>query len=295
MRTLAVIVVTALSILAGLTIAGAFDIRTTDAAPVAQAPAGGPESSETVAAAKHSKPAVSQKPRRRGRYPSARAVERAREFAETRGEAVSFAVVDSKGAMHGLDERRRYSSASVVKAMLLAAELRRLKQAGEPVDAQTDRLLEAMITVSDNAAADAIYARVGDPGLVAVAKRAGMRDYSVAGYWGNSLISAADMALMFADLDRSFVRRDREYAKGLLGSIVDDQSWGIPDPAGRRWAVRFKGGWLPDHALVHQAAELRERDGPRELAIVVLTDSQPSFDYGIATVQGVASKLLSRR
>lgn len=207
---------------------------------------------------------------------------------------MSFAVVDSAGRMHGLDERRLYSSASVVKAMLLAAELRRLKQAGEPLDPETAALLEAMITVSDNGAADAIYARVGDAGLTAVAKRVGMRDYTVAGYWGNSQISATDVALMFADLDRAFVRRDREYAKGLLGSIVAEQSWGIPAVAGKRWAVRFKGGWLPDNALVHQAAELRERSGSRELAIVVLSDSQPSFDYGIDTVEGVAAKLLSR-
>ena len=68
------------------------------------------------------------------------------------------------------------------------------------------------------------------------------------------------------------VRRYREYAKGLLGSITESQRWGIPAAAGDRWAVRFKGGWLPDHALVHQAAELRERHGPRQLSIVVLTD-----------------------
>ena len=91
-----------------------------------------------------------------------------------------------------------------------------------------------------------------------------------------------------------FVKRHREYAKGLLGSIVDDQRWGIPAAAGDKWAVRFKGGWLPDHALAHQAAELRERDGPRELSIAVLTDDMPSFDYATDTVREVAERLLSR-
>lgn len=246
------------------------------------------------ARAASTQPARPAKAQSRKRFPSAEEVGRARKFANGRGAAVSFAVVDSDGAIHGLDEHRTYSSASVVKAMLLAAELRRLKQAGERVDAQTDDLLRAMITDSDNDAADAIYARVGDAGLLAVAHRARMRDYSVAGYWGNSQISAADMALMFADLDRAFARRDREYAKGLLGSVVAEHSWGIPEVAGERWAVRFKGGWLPDQALVHQAAELQERDGSRKLAIVVLTDSQPSFEYGIDTVAGVAGKLLRR-
>ncbi|MDP9189503.1 MAG: hypothetical protein M3O25_09670, partial [Actinomycetota bacterium] len=84
-------------------------------------------------------------------------------------------------------------------------------------------------------------------------------------------------------------------AKGLLGSIVESQRWGIPAAAGDRWAVRFKGGWLPDHALVHQAAELRERKGDRELSIAILTDVQPSFEYGIDTVRGVAERLLSQK
>ena len=103
------------------------------------------------------------------------------------------------------------------------------------------------------------------------------------------------MALFFGDLDRVLVRSHREYAKGLLGSITESQRWGIPAAAGDRWAVRFKGGWLPDHALAHQAAELRERHGPRQLSIAVLTDDMPSFDYATDTVREVAGRLLSRR
>ena len=122
-----------------------------------------------------------------------------------------------------------------------------------------------------------------------------MTRFTVAGYWGNAQITAADMARFFGDLDRALARRHREYAKGLLGSIIASQRWGIPEAAGDDWAVRFKGGWLPDHALVHQAAELRERDGNRELSIAVLTDDQPSYDYGVETVRGVAERLLSEK
>lgn len=174
--------------------------------------------------------------------------------------------------------------------MLLVAELDRLSAA--PIDPATDDLLRAMITRSDNDAADTIYARVGDAGLFEVAKRAEMSHFTVAGHWGNAQIAAGDMALMFSRLHRLFKGRHHEYGLGLLGSIVPEQSWGIPAAAGDQWWVRFKGGWLPDHALVHQAAELQEVDGGRELSIAVLTDSQPSFDYGIASVRGVAERLL---
>jgi hypothetical protein len=229
------------------------------------------------------------------KVPSAAALDRAWEYAQGRVGVVSLAVVNSEGQLRGRRQNRRYPAASVVKAMLLAAELRRLKQAGEPIDSSTDSLLTNMITVSDNEAADAIYARVGDAGLLRVADRAGMTRFTVAGYWGNAQIAAADMARFFGDLDRALVRHYREYGKGLLGSITASQRWGIPAAAGHRWAVRFKGGWLPDHALAHQAAELRERHGPRELSIAVLTDDMPSFEYATDTVREVADRLLSRR
>jgi hypothetical protein len=228
------------------------------------------------------------------KLPSAAGLRAAREYAGARSGVISFAALNSEGKLRGEAEGRRFAAASVVKAMLLAAETRRLRHAGEGIDDSTDSTLTAMITQSDNGAADAIYARVGDAGLHAVAERAGMSRFTIAGHWGNAQIAAGDMALFFGDLDRQFPRRFRSYAKGLLGSVTESQSWGIPAAAGDRWAVRFKGGWLPDHALVHQAAELRERDGSRGLAIVVLTDAQPSFAYGIESVEGVAARLLSR-
>ena len=229
---------------------------------------------------------------REHKVPSAVALRKARDYARGRVGPVAFAAVNSEGKLRGDDPHRLYPAASTVKAMLLAAELRRIKRAGGGIDSQTDSLLTAMITASDNDAADAIYARVGDAGMSEVAHRAGMPDFTIAGHWGNAQVSAADLALLFGDLDRVLVRQFREYGKGLLGSVIPTQRWGIADAVGDRWAIRFKGGWLPDHALAHQAAELRERHGNRELSIAVLTDDQPSFDYAIASVRGVAERLL---
>jgi hypothetical protein len=227
-----------------------------------------------------------------GKLPTADGLRHAWSYARDRHGEVSFAVIDTEGKLRGRDENRRYAAASVVKAILLAAEIRRLKHAGSGIDSATDRLLTAMITRSDNDAADTIYARVGDAGLFGVARRAGMKRFEVAGHWGNARITAADMARFFGDLDRVLPRRHREYAKGLLGSIIESQRWGIPEAAEPKWAVRFKGGWLPSHALAHQAAELRERHGPRELSMAVLTDDQPSHGYATETVRGVAKRLL---
>ena len=135
-------------------------------------------------------------------YPPPGSVRRAQSYAAARGD-VSFAVMDRSLGLRGYDDDRQFSSASVSKALLLAAELRRLESEGLPLDDETKALLEPMITYSDNRAADAIYARVGDEGLEEVAERAGMNDFDpTPGFWGGDRITAADMARFFYGLDR---------------------------------------------------------------------------------------------
>jgi beta-lactamase class A len=225
-------------------------------------------------------------------FPSAAAVRNAWRFARRRGGAVSIAVVDTRGRIRGRAMRRRYPSASVVKAMLLAAELRRLEGDGLELDGATLELLRAMITQSDNDSADVIYARVGDQGLNQVAKAAGLRDFSVARSWGYAWITAADMARLFARLRKLVPRPHRHTALGLLRSLTPEHRWGLVRAAGRRWVVHAKGGWRETGSghLVHQAGWLR--DGRRTLSIAVLTDAQLSPLYGVHTVRGVADRLL---
>jgi Beta-lactamase enzyme family len=229
----------------------------------------------------------------RDKLPSPTAMRRAWAYARDRGGMVSVAVIDTRGRLRGRRETRRYVSASVVKAMLLAAELDRLADEGLGLDSSTEQTLRAMITYSDNAAADSIYYRIGDAGLYRVARAAGMKRFAVSGYWANAQVTAADLARLFARLDAVMAGPEREFALGLLGSVIPEQSWGVPDAAAGRWAVRFKGGWRETErgSLVHQVAELR-RDG-RSLAIAVLTDGQRSQPYAIRTVRGVARRLLA--
>jgi hypothetical protein len=225
--------------------------------------------------------------------PSASAMREAWRFARRRGGRVSLGVVDTEGRLRGRDGGRRYVSASVVKAMLLVAELRRLRRERLRLDSATEDLLGAMITHSDNAAADTIYRRVGDPGLFALARSAGMRRFSVAGYWASAQVTAADLARFFSGLGELLPRRHRRMGLGLLASVVSEQRWGLPRAARGRWTVYFKGGWRATRRgeLVHQAAWLT--DGDRDLAIAVLTDAQPARLYAIHTVRGIANRLLA--
>ena len=232
-------------------------------------------------------------------YPSSRAIRRAQEFAASRGD-VSFAVIDDSIGLRGYDQDRRFRSASVSKALLLAAELRRLERDDLPLDDETKGLLEPMITYSDNSAADAIYAQVGDEGLEEVARRAGMRSFEATpGFWGGDQITAADMARFFFRLETNLPGAHRSYAKGLLARITPIERWGIPQAIGHGWSVWFKGGWRPagqedtSGAVTHQAALLVHRGGER-VALAVLTDETPGDVTGFGAIEGVTERLLAK-
>ncbi|MEA2332776.1 MAG: hypothetical protein QOH58_2914 [Thermoleophilaceae bacterium] len=222
-------------------------------------------------------------------FPAAARVRAARRY--VRGRAVtSLALIDSHGRLRGFAARRRYVSASVVKAMLLVAYLRTLGDRG--ANAGDRALLGPMITRSDNDMADAVYGRVGDAGLLALARRAGMSDLTVTGHWGGVYFSAADQARLFLRIDSLVPRRSRAYARGLLSSIVPYQRWGFSRVARRHgWSIFFKGGWrgTASGRLVHEAA-LLER-GSQRFSLVVLSDGNPSHEYGTETLRGVARRI----
>jgi hypothetical protein len=231
-------------------------------------------------------------PRREPVLPTARALARARAFARTRAGIVSFAVVDTSGGLRCHECWRRYTAASVVKAMLLVAYLHSVSAAHRPLTPADRALLGSMIRVSDNEAATAVYLRVGDAGLERLARQARMKAFAVSGYWGYAQITAADQARLFAGLNRLVPRQFLADARGLLASIVSWQSWGIPEVARPHWRTFFKGGWRRSGRgqLVHQAARLER--GTLSIAIAVLTDGNPSQAYGRETVRGIAARLV---
>jgi Beta-lactamase enzyme family len=226
-------------------------------------------------------------------YPRPGAVASAKRYLKGRSGYTAFAVLDSQGRMSGAHLHRTFVSASVVKAMLLVAYLRMLAATRRDLESTDRAILVPMIEVSDNDAAAAAWYRVGESRVNALARRAGMTDFSVSGYWANAQISAADQARFFFGMERTIPRRFRPFARHLLSHIVDYESWGIPTVARPRgWRTYFKGGWRSTERgqLVHQAARLQR---PRvRVAIAVLTDGDPSMAYGIETIEGVAKEVL---
>jgi hypothetical protein len=242
-----------------------------------------PAASSAVAA----KPPKAQRP-----FPWDKRVREATSFLAGRTGSASFAVIDERGRIHGHQRGVQYSSASLVKAMILVAYLRRKEVRRRDLRPAERHLLGPMIRLSDNDAASAIYERVGTDGLSRLARRAGMRRFAASPVWGGCQLTARDQARFFLRLRRLLPDRHRKYALGLLRSIDSSQRWGIPPAVPGGWGIYFKGGWFQDDDgwRVHQAALLRK--GDRRLAIAVLSQGSPSLEYGAATITGVTSRLL---
>ena len=226
-------------------------------------------------------------------WPAEGAAAEAQRIAESRSGVIAFAAIGPGGKTMGFEPDRQFYSASISKSMLLVAELRRLAAEELPLDETTKSLLEQMITVSDNDAADAIYARVGDAGLNEVAKAAEMSHFAGdVGHWSNVKVTAADMALFMSKLDDLLDLPFGGQGSEMLASVTPTQQWGIPQAAPKGAAVRLKGGWRPTDAgqLVLQAARV-DVDG-ESYSVAVLTDGNPSQAYGQETIRLIAAQLL---
>jgi beta-lactamase class A len=225
-------------------------------------------------------------------YPWHERVRDAKQFVVTRSGSASFAVTDGTGGINGYRQGVQYSSASLVKAMLLVAYLDQRDVRRRDLRKAERRLLGPMIRVSDNDAATEVYKRVGAGGLQRVARQAGMRRFVPNPVWGGCQVTARDQTILFSRIRSLVPERHREYAMSLLRRIVSYERWGIPQDSPPGWRVYFKGGWFKDQDgwRVHQAGRLEL--GDRHLAVAVLTRGSPSLSYGAATIAGVTARLL---
>jgi hypothetical protein len=230
--------------------------------------------------------------RHAAQFPPESAIEAARRFLGSRYGESAFAVLDTTKTLRGYRMHQAFTSASVAKAMLLVAYLSHLSATGRGLDADAQALLYPMIHTSDNKAAGAVWNIVGDAGLLDVARRAKMTDFSLGADWANEQISPADQARLFFRINRLIRPSFRPYARGLLQGIVSEESWGIPAVARPAWTVYFKGGWRRTGLghLVNQVARLDQAH--RTIQLAVMTDGDPSMAYGIETIQGVTERLL---
>jgi beta-lactamase class A len=186
-----------------------------------------------------------------------------------------------------------FDSASIAKAIILAALLRWHQETRTPLSAWERYEATLMITQSDDDAATALWYEVGMSRLRHFLTLARMSE-TVPGpgqYWGLTQATAHDELLLLKLLTRSnpvLSGPSRSYELGVMAAVITGQRWGTPAGAPRGVTVHVKNGWLPDDTGWHvNSIGAFTRNGDTYL-IAVLTDDNPSEQYGIDTIENVA-------
>jgi beta-lactamase class A len=191
------------------------------------------------------------------------------------------------------DAGRQFDSASIVKVIILAALLRWHQETRIPLSPWENGEAALMITRSDNDAASDLWQWVGMSRLQRFLNLAAMGE-TVLGpgeYWGLTQVTANDEMLLLDLLTQpNLVLSDgsRSYELALMARVIPGQRWGTPAGAPAGVTVHVKNGWLPDATGWHINSIGAFTGKGVNYAIAVLTDDNPSEQYGIDTIQDVA-------
>jgi beta-lactamase class A len=187
-----------------------------------------------------------------------------------------------------------FDSASAVKVIILGALLRKALDQHRYLTNTEAAEARAMITMSDNNAASALWAELGYAYLRHFLNLAGMRQTSLGldGYWGLTQITAHDeMLLLRLLLSPNAVLNgaSRAYALGLMAQVISSQRWGVPAGAPRSVTVHVKNGWLPRATHGWRIHSIGGFTWPKGwYSIVVLTQDNSTMAYGVATIEAIA-------
>ncbi|MEU4037463.1 serine hydrolase [Streptomyces collinus] len=223
---------------------------------------------------------------------------------------VTAAVFDLDGpvrgpAVYGTDAP--YDTASIIKVDILASVLLKAQDSRHALTAKERAQAEAMIEHSDNAAANALWRRIGlAPGLKAANKRLGLTatQGGPGAKWGLTRTTASDqIRLLRAVFDTAPAPKpgsapalsdaSRAYIRTLMGRVATEQSWGVSAAADPGAAL--KNGWLQRDTtgLWDVNSVGRITTGGHHYLVAVLSDGSTSMKDGVALVERVARAAVS--
>lgn len=209
--------------------------------------------------------------------------------------SVSVAGVGSESSTTLAPERGDHVAWSTIKVPLALAAIKSGTAPGDPS-------VEAALSESDNASAEALWASLGPPSAAASAVQTVLREGSDrtttvqprrvrSGYtpFGQTVWSVDDQATWAAHLPCLPGAGD---ALGPMRNVVSGQRWGFGSYPG----AAIKGGWGPDESgayLVRQLAVIQRRSGQTAVAVSAVPTAG-TFAAGIDLIDRVAEWLRAR-
>jgi hypothetical protein len=213
------------------------------------------------------------------------------------GTLVEASVAVQRGDMRlDYNPDQTHITASIVKVEIMSM----VQEYWGSVDAIPEdhmELLDRMIRESDNDSATSLYNYLGGvDALVAAHERYGLQDTTpdAQGRWGVGWSSAPDqlvvtnLNLFEGVLDAEQVALGRE----LMGSVVEEQAWGVSAAANEGESVWLKNGWDVESQLdglwVVNSMGVLGGDGDDPVTLVVLTSGAVDDVEGIPVVEEIA-------
>ena len=220
--------------------------------------------------------------------------------ATCRGTKTSVQVLDHRtGAHYGYRSTWQNNTASILKVLLVAGVLRKVRAEGRPLTSREKEMCRLAIVISDNNSASACYRFIGgDAGIRATAKAFGMADTKpFTGYgWGRTWTTALDQRKLIAALalgTTALHKADRAYLWGLMGKTDPGQSWGVGIVRSDTTAVHMKNGWVPlsDDNLWRVNSVGHVKGDGRNYTLTILSGSLATMDVGVTRANTISKNV----
>ncbi len=184
-------------------------------------------------------------------------------------------------------------TASTLKVDILATLLTQAQAAGRTLTPEEQSLAVPMIEASLDSAADSLWTRLGPASVGAFERAAGMTATTPAtdGIWGTTTTTALDrLAMIRTVVEPNALLTDasRAYVLDLMEHITPSQDWGATGGVPPGVTVALKNGFSVINGWQINTTGWVAGAG-RDYLIAVLTDANPSEQYGIDTVNGVSA------
>jgi len=187
-----------------------------------------------------------------------------------------------------------FPCASIVKVQIMAALLHDSEH-GDGLSSQDRDEMTSMIEASDNDAATSLWDRAGYAPGVSVFDRLALMTHTVPdpyGAWGNTQTTAMDQLRLLGTIVYPNGLLDaphRAFALELMENVHPAQHWGISAGVTDGSTVALKNGWLPTRTggwIVNSIGAVSGEG--RDYLIAVLSQDDPSFGYGIETIETIS-------
>jgi hypothetical protein len=224
-----------------------------------------------------------------------------RAYLKTRVGLASIAIYDHRThKTWALNPDQLNHAASIAKVNIMAAYLHSLQVNGESLTADNLDKLTQMIEFSNNDDASYFYELVGTcTGLAAFNTTIPLTGTSpicphgnIYG-WGIMNTTALDqlrVLSLFTQPNKILTNASRNIGLGLMRNIAPIDTWGVSTGPTPGSVVAFKNGWAPIESTTNwQINSIGWVQGPkRSYDVAILTSANPSYGYGVTTVNYLA-------